>query len=177
MVKYSKFNRIGFTERHIWVTHPLKSEKHIFRVEFARWLEPRRTVKFHAAPQMECIDFPVFGDVPTFSEARFKFHPAALKFDQSVVEGGCACCELWNGSGLVCVEPCWTNVKTIDERFIRYCGDAFDIFMALMLKIISTRSRLLVNPDICVLLISGIEGNWESTSCTAPDFNLLCRFA
>src|SRR5260364_256809 len=23
------------------------------------------------------------------------------------------------------IEPCWTNVKTIDERFIRYCGDAF----------------------------------------------------
>src|SRR5260364_256810 len=53
----------------------------------------------------------------------FDVSPAG--FDQSVVEGGCACCELWNGSGLVCVEPCWTNVKTIDERFIRYCGDAF----------------------------------------------------
>src|SRR5260363_179850 len=57
VIKTGKFNWIRFTEWHIQITHPLEGKKYILSVEFARRLKPRRGMEFHAAPQMECVNF------------------------------------------------------------------------------------------------------------------------
>src|SRR5260363_249230 len=48
LMKIYKFNWTGFTERHIGIAHPFKSEEHILGVEFACRLKPRRSMEFHA---------------------------------------------------------------------------------------------------------------------------------
>src|SRR5260364_49838 len=72
---------------------------------------------------MECVNFPVFGDVPTFSETRVKHRPAALEFDHSAIED-CAYRGLWNGYGLLRSKSCRAGLKTTNERFILCCSDA-----------------------------------------------------